>query len=248
TSAYLANTGLTTGRGLLLVAGLLLAVGPASAQRPVPPSLSVITTGADPGVTPFVMLFTANTTGPSSQAVPALGGPGGVSPGVTLTPAPPVFLSGLTAGPINGVFYGPTKFTVGPGGPTGWVNAKVTPGARSFQILFVASNVGDCGFASALAIDNLKINSPGIQGFESALPGTWAVSPGGSFSISTAVTNVAPTEATHFGFLGADPGNTSMTFTAPLLSAGTPTPTCGSWLLSPSISTGASDVLSVDLD
>jgi hypothetical protein len=114
---------------------------------------------------PVAMLYTANTTDPGAQAVPAVGGPGPVSPGVTLTPGTAVF-DGQFTGLLGGIPYGPDSANGGPGGSTGWVTSSYTPGAGSYELLFVVSDVGDSGVPSALAIDSIREGTTLIEGFE----------------------------------------------------------------------------------
>lgn len=119
--------------------------------------------------TVIAKLYTANTTGSVAQAVPALGGPGGISAGVALTHSAAYF-DGMFTGLLDNIPYGPTKYIDGVGGATGWVTASYRPGAGSYQILFVVSNVGDPGLESALAIDNLRSSGGLIDGFEINAP------------------------------------------------------------------------------
>ena len=107
-------------------------------------------------------LANGNTTGATSQAVPALGGPApGITAGVALSGTIPRFFDGIATGPLGGVTFGPSKFGGGNGGSTGWITSTFTiPTTGTYKLLFVVMDFGNRNFPSALAIDNIAVTSP----------------------------------------------------------------------------------------
>jgi hypothetical protein len=114
-------------------------------------------------------LYTANTTCAACRAVPAIGGPGDVSAGVSLHPGAAYF-DGQFAGLLGGIPYGPGKWLSGPGGATGWVTSSYDLAPGRYQLAFFVGNVSDPGLESALAIDNIRTDAGLIEGFEMAPP------------------------------------------------------------------------------
>ncbi|WP_157201877.1 NF038132 family protein [Massilia sp. Root335] len=114
-------------------------------------------------------LYTANTTCDVCRAVPAVGGPGDVSAGVSLNPGAAYF-DGQFAGLLGGIPYGPGKWLSGTGGATGWVTSSYDLAPGSYQLAFFVGNVSDPGLESALAIDNIRTDAGLIEGFEMAPP------------------------------------------------------------------------------
>lgn len=109
-------------------------------------------------------LYTADTTGAGIQSAPCLGCPAGaISPGVILSPSP-AFLDGVATGPLSGTTYGPDKFGGGAGGATGWVTSAFMPGAGSYQLAFAVSDVDDTRTNSALAVDDIRVDSGSQHG------------------------------------------------------------------------------------
>ncbi len=150
------------------------------------------------------IVFTAdtdNTGGSNPVGAPADSHPRlpSISPGVTLNPSV-AKLGGVETGPLNGVVYGPTAYGGNTGGTTGWVNVSfVIPVGGYLQFVFEVADVGDTIIHSSLAIDNIRLNGQLLFSFEGGLP------PGfvglGSYGVSGAVTNLAPTEGDSFGFI-----------------------------------------------
>lgn len=110
-------------------------------------------------------LYTANTTCDVCRAVPAIGGPGDISPEVSLNPGS-VFFDGKFTGLLGGIPYGPGKWLTGLGGATGWVTSSYTVGPGAYQLAFFVGNVSDAGLESALAFDNIRTDAGLIEGFE----------------------------------------------------------------------------------
>jgi hypothetical protein len=65
-------------------------------------------------------------------------------------------LDGVQTGAIDGETYGPTTPFGAPAGPTGWVTTSFAPGAGTYQLRFIVSDVLDSDINSALAIDNIR--------------------------------------------------------------------------------------------
>lgn len=114
-------------------------------------------------------LYTANTTCDVCRAVPAIGGPGAPSAGVTLNPDAAYF-DGRFTGLIGGIPYGPGKWLEGTGGATGWVKSTYDVEPGIYQLAFIVGNVLEPGLESALLIDNLRTNTALIEGFETTPP------------------------------------------------------------------------------
>jgi hypothetical protein len=108
-------------------------------------------------------LYTAQTVGSIDQAVPAVNFGGlGLSEGVTLTP-PSATFNGLLSGPLDGVAYGPGRYQDGSeegvGGGSGWVTSSYAPGAGTYKLQFIVSDVDDELYDSALVIDNIRTSA-----------------------------------------------------------------------------------------
>lgn len=100
----------------------------------------------------------ANTTGPDSRAIPAVGGPApAISALVTLTPAT-AFFNGLSTGPVGSQTYGPGKYGGGNGGSTGFVRSSFTiQTTGSYRLFFAVFDYGNRSFPSGLAVDNIRL-------------------------------------------------------------------------------------------
>ncbi len=173
-------------------------------------------------VNPFI-LFTADTATDFSgdylsQPATVFGVPAdshfghlpNISPGVILSPFPAYF-DGVETGPLNGVTYGPLGFGIpeNTAGTTGWVRVTFTVPVGGFlQLTFEVADVIDPVVHSALAIDNIRLNGLLLEGFESGVPSGWIGF--GSFGISPAVPNLAPTEGASFAFIDTQTTLTSV--------------------------------------
>lgn len=112
-------------------------------------------------------LYTANTTCAVCRAVPAIGGPGSISDGVTLS-SNEAYFDGRFSGLLGGIPYGPTRWFDGNGGSTGWVTASYDLEPGTYQLAFIVGNVYDAGLESALAFDNIHTQGVLIDGLEIA--------------------------------------------------------------------------------
>ncbi|GAC1434433.1 MAG: hypothetical protein NVS1B11_36540 [Terriglobales bacterium] len=108
-----------------------------------------------PSATTPINLFVANTTCDVCAAVP----PVYLNPGVaTLSPSQ-AFFAGTTVN-FGATTYGNVaKFGGGLGGPTGWIHVTYSATAGNYQLQFLVSHVGDTSYPSALAIDNVQVQT-----------------------------------------------------------------------------------------
>lgn len=190
-----------------------------------------------------VVLYTADTDNTGTafpQGSPADSNGGhlpAIDAGVTLTPAV-ALLDGVATGPLGGIIYGPAAFGGNTGGTTGFANSSFTLSETGvFRLVWEVSDVGDIGVDSALAIDNVKLNSTLLFDFESGIPAGFTAL--GTVGTSGPVINLAPTEGSAFAFLDTT-GAIPPTFD---LVDGT----FGSRLISSAFSASSGDVLSLDL-
>jgi hypothetical protein len=126
-----------------------------------------------------------------------------ISPGVTLVPAAPINLGGVATGPLNGQTYGPGAYSGGSntGGRTPWVNVSyaITAGDLGLPLFVEVANVGDTGFQSGLALDNIRINGGLVESFEAGIPASFTTT--GFVITSGNVTNLSATDGTTFLFM-----------------------------------------------
>jgi len=143
---------------------------------------------------------------------------------------------------LNGTTYGLKSNTGSTTGSTGFVHVSFTIATTGqYQLVWEVCDVLDHNRASTLAIDNVKLNSTLLYGFESGTPAGFTSL--GKVGTSTAITNLSPTEGTHFAYLDTT-GNVAPIFnTGPDGSAAT----LGSRLISSAFSATAGQVLSLDL-
>jgi len=218
---------------LALLAVLWLARGPVAPAATVLYSASVdssIGTG-NPASVPY-----NGVTGFLSYAiVPS------ISPGVTINPDP-ALLGGTRTGALNGVMYGQASSNGSTTGTTGFAHVSFTIGSTGmYQLTWEVSNVLDSTRGSALAIDNVRLGSSLLYGFESGIPAGFTAL--GTVGTSGPIVGLAPTEGSRFAYLDTT-GKV-----APILNTGPDgaLATSGSRLVSSSFSATSGQVLSLDL-
>jgi hypothetical protein len=196
-----------------------------------------------PGRAPAdTILYTASTDNSglgTDPSVPAFNNPflPAIAPGVTISPNP-AFLDGNLAGPLNGITYGPFAFGANAGGTTGFVHVSFTlPAGGTFRLVWEVSDVIDHSRPSALAIDNVRLGSTLLYGFETGIPAGFTAL--GTVGTSGAVTDLSPTQGNFFAFLDTT-GNTKPIYD-------TEDGTFGSRLLSSPFTATGGSTLSLDL-
>jgi hypothetical protein len=117
-----------------------------------------------------------------------------ISPSVTVSPDP-ALLDGSTAGPLNGITYGPLAYNGNTGGTTGFVNVSYTFASTGvFQLVWEVSNVTGSSGQSALATDNVLLDGAPLFNF---LAGGLGVLPtgltgAGTYGTSGAISGLSP--------------------------------------------------------
>ncbi len=113
----------------------------------------------------------------------------------------------------------------------------VIPVSGLYQLIWEVGNAIDNTRTSALAIDNVKLDSTLLYGFESGIPAGFAGL--GSVGTSGAVTDLSPTEGNSFAYLDTT-GNSPVIFN-------TVDGTFGSQLFSSPFAVTAGQTLSMDI-
>jgi hypothetical protein len=164
-----------------------------------------------------------------------------VSSGVTINPNP-ALLAGSRTGALNGTTYGQASSNGSTTGTTGFAHVSFTIGSTGlYQLTWEVCGALDTTRQSALAIDNVRLGSNLLYGFESGIPAGFTSL--GTVGTSPAITGLMPTEGSRFAFL-----DTSGKI-APILNTGPDgaIATTGSRLVSSSFTASSGQVLSLDL-
>ena len=160
-----------------------------------------------PSASTPINLFVANTTCATCAALP----PALLNAGVAMMSPAQAFFTGATVTLAidnnisnNTTFGNVPKFGGGLGGPTGWIHVTYSAAAGNYQLQFLVSHVGDTSYPSALAIDNVKVQTTQTV--------TQPLQPGPTnftFSTGSAVTN----QTIDYSNSGTNPTGTTMQVT-----------------------------------